>query len=211
MGCVPASREPARGRADTGECPPEGNTMFGNGRLAVRSALAAGLLAGLAVLTATPALAAPAARTAPAGTGAFGTWAGAQKAAGFSLYVPKRTAGLKLIPAISVSRCKATAKVRFNVTSEWGTPKTYLLLQQNVTSTACGGAIPALPPLAIWRVNHVTYRVVGACGVAPLPACSSKSALLIMTWRIGPRFYTVFSQGVPRGALLPFATSIKKL
>lgn len=53
--------------------------------------------------------------------------------------------------------------------------------------------------------------MAGACGIAPLPACSSKSALLIMTWRIGPRFYTVFSQGVPRGALLPFATSITKV
>jgi hypothetical protein len=193
------------------------NTMFGNGRLAARTTLAVGLLAGLAMLTATPALAAPgaatapAARTAPAGTGAFRTWAAAQKAAGFALYVPKRTAGLKFVPAIGVSRCKATAKVRFDVTSEWGAPKTHLLLDQNTTSAACLGSIPALPPLAIYRVAHVTYRLVGACGVAPLPSCSSKSAVLIMTWKIGPRFYTVFSQGLLRGALLPFATSIKKV
>jgi hypothetical protein len=185
--------------------------MFGNGRLALRTTLAAGLLAGLAVLTATPALAAPAARTAPAGTGTFGTWAGAQKAAGFSLYVPTRTAGLKFIPAVQVSRCKATAKVRFDVASEWGTAKTFLLLEQNVTSSACMGKIPPLPPLAIWKVNHVTYRVIGICGHAPLPSCSSKAADLIMTWQIGARHYTVFSQGVARGALLPFATSIRKL
>jgi hypothetical protein len=102
--------------------------MFSTGRLAARSALAAGLLAGLAMTTAAPALAAPAApqapavRMAPAQAGAFETWPAAQKAAGFGLFVPKRTAGLKRLPAIAVTRCKATAKVRLDVTAEWGTP-----------------------------------------------------------------------------------------
>jgi hypothetical protein len=191
--------------------------MFGNGRLAARSTLAAGLVAGLAMLTATPALAAPAAatapasRTAPAGTGTFRTWAAAQKAAGFALYVPHRTAGLKPVPGIGVLRCKATAKVRFDVIADWGTPKTHLILDQNTTSLACTNAFPKLPPLGIYKVNHVTYTLTGACGVAPLPSCSSKSAILFMTWRIGPRFYTAFSQGLLRGALLPFATSLKKV
>jgi hypothetical protein len=123
------------------------NTMFGNGRLAARSTLAAGLVAGLAMLTATPALAAPAAataaaaRTAPAGTGTFETWPAAQKAAGFTLVAPHRTAGLKRVPAIAVVRCKATAKVRFDVLADWGTPKTHLILDQNTTSPACATSI----------------------------------------------------------------------
>jgi hypothetical protein len=191
--------------------------MFGNGRLAARSALAAGLLTALATLTAAPALAAPAAaaapaaRTAPAGTRAFGTWAAAQQAVGFPLYAPHRTAGLKFDGAIAVARCKATAKVRWDVTAEWGAPKTHLILDQNATSASCLGSLPPLPPLGIYRVNHVTYRLTGACGVAPLPSCASKTAVLLMTWKIGPRFYMILSEGVARGALLPFATSIKKV
>jgi hypothetical protein len=194
--------------------------MFSTGRLTARSALAGALLTGLAMTTAAtaaPALAAPAAPKAPAVTmapaqaGAFETWPAAQKAAGFGLFVPKRTAGLKRLPAIAVSRCKATAKVRFDVTAEWGTPKAFLLLDQNVTSLACHDKIPALPPLATYKVAGVSYKLIGACGVAPLPSCTSKAAILIMTWKIGPRFYTAFSQGFLRGTLLNFATSIKKV
>jgi hypothetical protein len=191
--------------------------MFGNGRLASRSTLAAGLLTALAMLTATPALAAtgaataPAARTAPAGTRAFETWPAAQKAAGFSLFVPKRTAGLKRVPAIGVTRCKATAKVRFDVIAQWGTAKTHLLLDQNVTSAACQGSIPAIPPLATYKVAGVSYKLIGVCGIAPLPPCASKAALLIMTWKIGPHFFMAFSQGFLRGTLLSFATSLKKV
>jgi hypothetical protein len=130
---------------------------------------------------------------------------------GFPLYAPHRTAGLKFVPAIGVSRCKATANVRWDVTAEWGTPKTHFLLDQNAASASCIGKLPPLPPLAIYRVNHVTYRLTGACGVPGLPSCSSKAAVLFMTWKIGPRFYTIFSEGVAKGALLPFATSIKKV
>ena len=192
--------------------------MFGNGRLAARSTLAAGLLTALATLTAAPALAAPqgagaaAVRTAaPAGTRGFATWAAAQKAVGFPLYAPHRTAALKFDGAIAVARCKATANVRWDVTAEWGTPKAHLILDQNAVSASCIGKLPPLPPLAIYRVNHVTYRVTGACGVPTLPSCSSKAAILFMTWKIGPRFYMIVSQGVARGALLPVATSIKKV
>jgi hypothetical protein len=191
--------------------------MFGNGRLAARSTLAAGLLTAVAMLTATPALAAtgaataPAARTAPAGTGAFETWPAAQKAAGFGLFVPKRTAGLKRVPAIGVSRCKATAKVRFDVLAQWGTVKSSILLDQNITSAACLGSIPVIPPLATYKVAGVTYKLIGACGIAPLPSCASKAALLIMTWKIGPHYYMAMSRGFLRGTLLSFATSLKKV
>ena len=192
--------------------------MFGNGRLAARSALAAGLLTALATLTAAPALAAPqaaaapAARTAPAAAPrAFRTWAAAQKAVGFPLYAPHRTAGLKFDGAIAVARCQATANVRWDVTAGWGGPKTHIIFDQNAVSASCVGKFPPLPPLAIYKVNHVTYRLTGACGVTGLPSCSSKAATLFMTWKIGPRFYMILSEGVARGALLPFATSIKKV
>jgi hypothetical protein len=191
--------------------------MFTTGRLAARSALAAGLLMGAATLSAAPALAAPAApaapavRTAPAQAGAFASWPAAQKAAGFLLFAPHHAAGLKRLPAIAVTRCKATAKVRFDVAAEWGTPKVHLLLDQNNTSLACQGAFPSLPPLATYKVAGVTYKLIGACGVGPLPSCASKAATLIMAWKIGPHFYTAISVGFLRGTLLSFATSLKKI
>jgi hypothetical protein len=196
---------------------PEGNTMFSTGRLAARSALAAGLLIAAATLSGAPALAAPAApaapavRTAPDQAGTFETWPAAQKAAGFLLFAPHHTAGLKRNPVIGVTRCKATAKVRFDVTSEWGAPKTFLLLDQNVTSPACIASVAGIPVLATYKVAGVTYKLSGACGIGPLPSCTSKAAELIMNWKIGPHFYTAFSIGFLRGTLLSFATSLKKI
>jgi hypothetical protein len=189
--------------------------MFSTGRLAARTALAAGLLIGAAIMTAAPALAAPAApaapavRTAPAQAGTFETWPAAQKAAGFLLFVPHRAAGLKRNPAIVVARCKG--KVRLDVTAEWGTPKAFLLLDQNNVGPACQASLAGIPALATYKVAGVTYKLVGACGLPSLPSCTSKAATLFMTWKIGPHFYTAFSTGFLRGTLLNFATSLKKV
>lgn len=190
--------------------------MFGNGRLAARSTLAAGL-AGLAMLTAAPALAATGTAsmkaasvttTAPAGTGSFKTWTAAQKAAGFSLFVPKNTAGLKRTHNILVTRCTATTKVRFDVYAQWGT-KTFMALDQNNAGLACSN-IGAARSLGSFKVRGVTYKLFGFCGRSFQPACTSKAAPLVMTWKIGSRFFMAFSKGVLRSTLLNFATSIKK-
>lgn len=192
--------------------------MFSNGRLAVRSTLAAGL-AGLAMLTAAPALAAtgaatasPArttsASTAPARTGSFKTWAGAQKAAGFTLYVPKNTARLKRTHNILVSRCSATSKVRYDVYAQWGT-KTFLALDQNNSGAACSN-FGAATFLKTYKISGVTYRLFGFCGRGHQPPCSSPAAPLVLTWKIGSRYYVAYSKGVLRHTLVSFATSIKK-
>jgi hypothetical protein len=195
--------------------------MFSNGRLAVRSTLAAGL-AGLAMLTAAPALAAtgapspastsPAstapASTAPAGTGSFKTWAGAQKAAGFTLYVPKSTAGLTRTHNILVSRCTAASKVRYDVFAQWGT-KTFLALDQNNSGAACSN-FGAATFIKTYKISGVSYRLYGFCGRGRQPSCSSKAAPLVLAWKIGSRYYVAYSKGVLRGTLVTFATSIKK-
>jgi hypothetical protein len=193
--------------------------MFGNGRLAVRSTLAAGL-AGLAMLTAAPALAAtgaaaaPARATAtaaaPAATGSFKTWAAAQKAAGFSLYAPKRTAGLKRTRNILVSKCEVTGKTsKRDVYAQWGT-KTFLALDQNNSGGACSN-FGAARFLASYKVAGVTYRLYGFCGGKGQPSCSAKAAPLVLTWKNGSRYYVSYSKGVLRATLLSFATSIKKI
>ena len=191
--------------------------MFGTGRLAARSTLAAGL-AGLAMLTAAPAFAAtgpaaapaaaPMTTTAPAGTGSFKTWASAQKAAGFSLYVPKKTAGLKRTHNILVNRCTTSAKVRYDVYAQWGN-KTFMALDQNNTGAACSN-FGAAKFLATYKFSGVTYRLYGFCGRAHQPSCSSTAAPLALLWKIGSRFYAAYSKGVTRGTLVTFARSIKK-
>jgi hypothetical protein len=115
------------------------------------------------------------------------------------------------MPPILISRCRHTARIRFNALAEWGTPKAYLMLSQNAAAAGCIESIPALPALATYKVAGVTYKLIGACGEAPLPSCSSRAATLILSWKIGPRFYTAFSQGFLRGMLLSFATSIKRV
>ncbi|HMH93950.1 MAG TPA: hypothetical protein VK586_23075 [Streptosporangiaceae bacterium] len=196
--------------------------MFSNGRLAVRSTLAAGL-AGLAMLAAAPALAAtgtaaapaiapataPAGSTTPAGAGSFKTWAAAQKAAGFTLYVPKETDGLKRTHNILVTRCTATTKVRFDVYAQWGT-KTFMALDQNNSGAACSD-FGAATFIKNYKISGVTYRLMGFCGRRGQPSCSSKAASLALTWKIGSRFNAAFSKGVLRGTLVSFATSIKKV
>jgi hypothetical protein len=181
--------------------------MFSNGRLAVRSTLAAGL-AGLAMLAAAPALAAPVTTTAPAGAGSFKTWAAAQQAAGFTLYVPKRTDGLKRTHNILVTRCTATTKVRFDVYAQWGT-KTFMALDQNNSGAACSN-FGAATFIKNYKISGVTYRLMGFCGRRGQPSCASKSASLALTWKAGSRFNAAFSKGVLRGTLVSFATSIKK-
>ena len=192
--------------------------MFSNGRLAVRSTLAAGL-AGMAMLAAAPALAAtgtagapaiaPAGNTTPAGAGSFKTWAAAQKAAGFTLFVPKKTDGLKRTHNILVTRCTATTKVRFDVYAQWG-GKTFMALDQNNSGAACSN-FGAATFIKNYKISGVTYRLMGFCGRAHQPSCSSKKASLALSWKAGSHFNVAFSKGVLRGTLVSFATSIKKV
>src|SRR5580693_473088 len=110
--------------------------MFGTRKLASRGILAAGL-AGLAMLAAAPAASAAPAAAGPAAPSSYSTWSAAQKAAGFALYAPKYTAGLKRTNKISVTKCEVTGKTRFrDVFAQWG-GKTFLALDQNNSGGAC--------------------------------------------------------------------------
>jgi hypothetical protein len=201
----------------------EGDTMFRNGRLAVRSTVTAGL-AGLAMLTAAPALvvagaaAAPAmasvAKTAPtwkvpAAAGSFKRWANAQKAAGFSLYVPKKTGGLKRTNNILVSRCTSVTKIRYQVYASWGAKATFLALDQTNAGQPCGDFGDATH-IRNYSVSGVTYKLYGFCGRRGQPSCSSAKASLVMIWKKAGRDYQAYSHNKTAATLLTFATSIKK-
>lgn len=186
--------------------------MFGRGRLAVRGTLAASLT-GLAILAASPAAtavtSARAAPAAPAAAGSFKTWAAAQKAAGFGLYTPKKTASLVRRTQILVTRCHAVSKVTYDVYAIWG-DSTFLALDQNNTGAACSNP-GAARFLHTYTVKGARYRLSGFCGGKGQPACTSKSAILLITWQKGTHYFVGYSHGEARATLLAFATSVTKL
>src|SRR5450755_748779 len=186
----------------------EGDSMFGNGKLAARSALAAGL-AGLAMLAATPALASAGA---PAGTGSFQTWSAAQRAAGFRLKKASRTYGLRRTNAILVSKCEVPGKLsKRDVYAEWqGSKRRYLVIDQNNSGGACsnfGGA----RPLGTYRVQGHRARMYGFCGIGRLPSCRARNVVLVLAWKAGQRYYVTYSSNEWRSTLVGFSRSLRRV
>jgi len=182
--------------------------MFGNGKLAARSALAAGL-AGLAMLAATPALASAGA---PAGTGSFKTWSAAQRAAGFRLKKASRTYGLRRTNAILVSKCEVPGKLsKRDVYAEWqGSKRRYLVIDQNNSGGACsnfGGA----RPLGTYRVQGHRARMYGFCGIGRLPSCRARNVVLVLAWKAGQRYYVTYSSNEWRSTLVGFSRSLRRV
>jgi hypothetical protein len=183
--------------------------MFGTRKLASRGILAAGL-AGLAMLAAAPAADAASAAAGPAAPSSYSTWSAAQKAAGFTLYAPKYTGGLKRTNKILVTKCEVTGKTRFHdVFAQWG-GKTFLALDQNNSGSACSN-FGAAKSLGTYTSGGISYKLYGFCGTTDKPSCTSTAAPLVLVWKIGSRYNVAYSHGVLRGTLEKFATSIKKV
>jgi hypothetical protein len=191
--------------------------MFGNGKLAARSTLAAGL-AGLVMLTAAPALAAarpataagPAAGT-PAATGSFKTWSRAQRAAGFRLRAPKRAYGLKRKHPILVSKCEATGKLsKRDVFAEWGAKKRSMSVDQNNSGGACSN-FGAAKPLGTYRIQGHKAHMFGFCGVKGLPSCKIRNIVLVLAWKAGKDYYVTYSNNEWRSTLAGFSRSLHRV
>jgi hypothetical protein len=197
--------------------------MFGNGKLAARSTLAAGL-AGLVMLTAAPALAAaPAATTArpgpaagtPAATGSFKTWPAAQRAAGFRLKAAKRTYGLKRRHPILVGKCEVTGKLsKRDVYAEWdGTrnaSKRYMSVDQNNSGGACSN-FGAARPLGTYRIRGHKAHMFGFCGGMGLPSCRTRNIVLVLAWKAGRNYYVTYSNNEWRSTLAGFSRSLRRV
>jgi hypothetical protein len=188
--------------------------MFGNGNLAVRGAVAAGL-AGLAMMAAAPALASArptAAAKAPAATGSFKTWAGAQKAAGFRLKAAKRTYGLKRTHPILVSKCEVSGKrSKHDVYAEWDAAKRRsLAVDQDNASGPCGNFGDARP-LGTYRIQGHRAHMFGFCGMKGEKSCKVRDIGLVLQWRAGKNFYVTFSNNQWRSTLAGFSRSLRRV
>jgi hypothetical protein len=194
--------------------------MFGNGKLAVRSTLAAGL-AGLVMLTAAPALAAarPAvaarpgsAAEAPTGTASFTTWSAAQRAAGFRLKAAKRTYGLKRTHPILVSKCQVTGKLsKRDVYAEWdGSNRRYMSVDQNNSGGACSN-FGAARPLGTYRIQGHKAHMFGFCGSTGLPSCKTRNVVLVLAWKAGKKYYVTYSSNEWRSTLAGFSRSLRRV
>lgn len=194
--------------------------MFGNGRLAARSTLAASL-AGLVMLTTAPALAsARAAATArpgttagaPATTGSFSRWPPAQRAAGFRLKAARRTFGLRRKHPILVSRCEVNGKLRKrDVYAEWdGSKKRSMSIDQNNSGGPCSN-FGAAKPLGTYRVQRHQAHLFGFCGVKGLPSCRKRDIVLALAWKAGQDYYVTYSNNEWRRTLVGFARSLRRV
>ena len=188
--------------------------MFGNGTLAARSMLTAGL-AGIVMLTAAPAMAAagtPATQGKAAATGSFKTWKAAQRAAGFRLHAPGKTFGLKRHHPILVGKCLASGhKSKRDVYAQWdGGKKAFVALDQNNAGTPCSN-FGAAKPLGTWRVQGHKAHMYGFCGRKGQPSCRSKNITLVLAWKAGTHYYVMYSNNEWRRTLVAVARSLHRV
>jgi hypothetical protein len=144
--------------------------------------------------------------------GEFGTWAKAQKSAGFKLKKPSRRHGLKLSGSISVTGCTLAGKPKKRVVdAQYGKIKTgFLHVTQNNSGDLCsnlGGA----KKLGTVKIFGVTGHMYGICGKKGLVSCSSKKAEFILTWKKGSIFYNTSSEFETRATLVNFSRSLKNV
>jgi len=168
---------------------------------------------GAAAALAPAALASPhhvSAVSSPAGTGAYSTWAKAQRAAGFTLKKPTKRHGLTRSSAYDVSKCTLAGKPSKHVVDvSYGRLKHGLLaLEQNNSGGLCanlGGA----KKLGTAKIHGTTAHIYGFCGKNGEISCRSKKAALVVAWKKGGVFYNTSSEDETKARLLNFSRSLK--
>jgi hypothetical protein len=175
----------------------------------------------VAAIAAVGALAAPAAanlaskanpvkRVALAATGTYKTWPAAQRAAGFGLYRPTATYGLRDAGHIIVSVCEGTGKTsRHVVSASYGTFNTKTLgLSQNNSGGACGNANEG-SYITAYRIHGVKAQLYGYCNLTGAPSCSTTKVELWLVWKHDGVYYVASSFDMARTRLVHFAAMLK--
>jgi|CZKT01.1.fsa_nt_gi hypothetical protein len=174
--------------------------------------LAAGLAVAVSLSAGTMALAPTAFASAsrPVGTGAFASWRGAQRAAGFGLLQPTRTYGLRRSGAIIVDRCEATGRQsKRQVFAGYGSVLSRMLgIGQDNSGGPCGN-FGAARRLGSYRVQGRRATLWGVCGPHLGPPCSSRRITLFLTWTKGGKYYVASSHDERRAAIVGFARSLR--
>ncbi len=176
--------------------------------------LAAGLAVAVSLGTGAMALAPMALASAarPAGTGSFRTWPAAQRAAGFGLYAPSRTYGLRPNGLISVDRCMAAGKLsKRSVSASYGSfLARWLSIQQKNTRGACGNFSEARV-FGYYVVQGRRATMWGVCGKNLGPPCSSRKITLYLTWEKHGIYYVAGSRNEPRAVIVGFARGLRRV
>lgn len=180
--------------------------------LAVAAATAT-LATSAVALAATSAATTPATSTSPAvSTGAYSNWFLAQRAARFRLLRPSTTYGLRMNGRILVGRCLVSGHLRSTVVDvQYGSFTRHAVgLEQNNAGVNCtisaGGAY-----LGSYRVAGVRAALHGYCGRGTPYSCRSIKIELWLSWRKGHNFYIASSFNEPRGRLLHFARTLRRV
>ena len=152
---------------------------------------------------------------ATAGTGQFGSWKAAQKAAGFRLLRPTRLYKHVRNGDLIVTRCAATVKkkkaVHRVVIASYGlTPFSTLALYQNNLGKPCS-SIGRVTLLRKVKVDGTTAQLSGKCGMKGLRSCTSRKIFLFLTWTKNHIYYMATSFGVAPKTLVGFAASLRQV
>jgi len=163
----------------------------------------------VAAAVAAPALATPGT---PAGTGTFTSWPKAQVAAGFALYRPTHTYGLRNVGGIIVSACEVAGGAHKRIVSVgYGTFDTKsLALMQDNASGPCGNGYTGTD-LGSYRIHGIKAELWGYCGFDDLPSCTSTKIELWLTWKQKANYYTASSYNEARSRLLHFASTLRQV
>lgn len=146
----------------------------------------------------------------PAGIGSFHSWRAAQRAAGFGLYAPVRTYGLRRNGLIIVDRCQVTGKLsRRNVFAGYGSfLGRELSIAQNNSGGPCGN-FGAARRLGTVRVMGQRATLYGVCGRHLGPPCSSRKITLYLTWAKHGKYYEASAHNERPASLVGFARSLR--
>ncbi len=176
--------------------------------LTIGLVLAVSLGAGTTALT--PVALAAAAR--PAGTGSFYSWRAAQRAAGFGLYAPSRTYGLRRNGLISVDRCAVTGKLsKRDVFASYGS---FLARELSIAQMNSGGPCGNFGEarrLGTVRVMGRRATLYGVCGRHLGPPCSSRKITLYLTWTKHGNYYEASSHNERTATIVGFARSLRRV
>lgn len=163
----------------------------------------------ISAAAAAPAIATPAA---PAGTGTFTSWPSAQAAAGFVLYRPTVTYGLRNVGHIIISACEVAGGANKRIVSVgYGSFDTRsLTLTQDDANGPCGNGYTGTD-LGSYRIHGIKAELWGYCGFDDLPACTSTKIELWLTWQRQADYYVASSYNEARSRLLHFASTLRKV
>ncbi|HET7012422.1 MAG TPA: hypothetical protein VFI65_00825 [Streptosporangiaceae bacterium] len=150
-----------------------------------------------------------AADRAPAATHSYKTWPAAQHAAGFSLFRPSDTEGLKISGKIEVSSCPKLHSTWVLAQYAKAHAKTRLGIMQVRHDDGCAGNLPPSIKLGTYHVNGAKATLFGVCRLFNNPPCNHLAIERFLVWKKGQISYVVSSFDERPATMVAFAKKLK--